>query len=235
MPEHFLPKFLPSLLSQQGNLTVGQTQNEASLDWLSSYRTAGKMKVKIMDATNLNLVVDKLQRYCAATILAMCCLVSSSCLSYRLNYFAQIEVESDIEDKRKTVKRPQNTNSSPASVPIAKNIYSYRYGANYSTGILPYGCAATFWLYGGFCLIYLGTPFADDLIDIEERATKNLQTLLAGRDYFIRDVDYEKVEQTRDQPYFFLSDRDGSILAKGNAPAKSPIADMFKPAMAAFV
>ena len=186
------------------------------------------MQVKIINTHKHEYFWDHPQRYLAAALLAFCCFVNSSCSSYRLNYIAQIEVSSVKDGDQLTPKNAQDDEPSQASAPIAKNIYSYRYGANYSTGLLPYGCAATFWLYGGFCWIYLGTPFADDLLDIEERAASNLQILFAGRDYSIQEVDYEKVEQTREQPYYLLIDRDGSILAKGYAPAKSALADVFK-------
>lgn len=181
-----------------------------------------------MDTMQHTLFVPKLQRHFAATILAIYSFVNSSCSSYRLNYVAQIEINSFKDGDQLIPKNAQEDEPSPASDPIEKNIYRYKYGANYSTALLPFACAATFWVYGGFCWGYLGVPFADDELDIEARATTNLQTLLAGRDYRILKSYHETVEQTRDQPYYLLIDRDGSILAKGHAPATIALANVFK-------
>lgn len=157
-------------------------------------------------------------------ILSLFCFMNSSCLSYRLNYVAQIEVDSDTSADQTAPRdssRKQGSSPTPESLP--KVTYDYKYGANYSMGLVPLGCATTFWFYGGFCWFYLGTPFDDDTEDISKHATANLKTLLAGRDYKILDVDYKKVGDVRNRPYYLLRDHDGKILAKGDAPARCSI------------
>jgi len=165
--------------------------------------------------------IIRLARRTIALTLASACL--TACIGYRLNYVAEVQL---LPDKGAAPAQGAKDDSK-ADQPIKQAVdsdksFTYRYGASYSTGLLPLGCAATFVLYGGACWLYLMMPFHDDVAANTEDAKVNLRNLLAGHRYKILSNETEDVSDWRDGAYFLILDEKDRILDSGAAPTHRP-------------
>lgn len=160
-----------------------------------------------------------------AVLLALVSTLLSSCLSYRANYKAEVEVDTsqDVSAAKSPLAAAPAATSPAAPLESDKAVFVYYYGANFSMGAAPLGCALTVWLYGGLCWLYLeNTPFSEDALQLQKDAEENLAVLLAGRKYRLLGIDYEKVARVRDEPYYLLANSEDQVLAEGPAPATRP-------------